>query len=172
VRPEGPVGASAPTSALVGAWLGLVATRHLMGLPGPGGALSIDGPRGTTRVVQLERDPGCPFHRPLGEVTKVGVSNRDTVAELRAALPAGATPLLWEPVQQRAECPVCGFAEDRWGLPGVGPCPNCGADLRPRTTLELSAAPGELTLEALGVPPREVLAVRSKAGMSWVELTG
>jgi molybdopterin/thiamine biosynthesis adenylyltransferase len=170
IRPQDPVGASAPTSAVVGAWLALVASRFLMGLPGPGGTLSIDGSRGTTRIVQQERDPECPFHRLLEPVSKVAVSNRDTLADLRTVLPAGSVPLVWEPVQQRVECPACGFEEARCGTPRVETCPRCGMSLRPRTTLELGEAPGQLTLAELGIAPREILPVRGIDGTQGIEL--
>ena len=79
-------------------------------------------------------------------------------------------PLAWVPVQERAECPRCGFAGERWGLPSVAPCPRCAAPLRPRTTLELDRAPTQLDLQSLGIPPREVLAVRTPGGIECVEL--
>jgi len=170
VIPETAVGAAAPSSALVGTWMGMIAVRFLMGLPCPPGALSIDASRGTTIIVKQERDPECPLHHPLGAVARLNLGSQDTAGQMRRSLPADAVPLLWEPAQERVECPQCGFSEERWALPSLAECPQCGHTLRPRTTLELDQAPYDLKLSDLGIAPREILAVRTQDGLLWVEL--
>jgi molybdopterin/thiamine biosynthesis adenylyltransferase len=170
VADDGPVGAAAPPSAIVGSWMALIATRYLMGLSLPGGTLNIDGSRGTTVIVRQERDPGCPLHQPLGPVSKLTLGASSTVGELRSALDGGGVPLLWEPVQREAECRRCGFREQRWTHQEIASCPRCGASLHPHTTLELDQAPAERTLASVGVAPREILAVRAAREMRWVEL--
>jgi molybdopterin/thiamine biosynthesis adenylyltransferase len=165
-----PVGAGAPSSALVGTWMAMVAVRFLMGLPHPGGLLSVDGSRGTTTIVRQQRDPECPLHVPLGQSTTIAVRSQDTVRKLYDALPAHSAALAWEPVQRLAECSNCGYCAGRWGIPSLEACPQCGSQLWPRTTLELDDAPEDLTLASLGVAPREILTVRSPEGLQWFEL--
>ncbi len=169
--PVAETGAAAPSSALVGTWMALVATRFLMGLGRPGGTLKIDGPRGTTSIVLQARDAECPLHHPIERARLIDVSCRDRIRELRAALDDGDIPLLWEPAQWGVVCDRCGFAECRWSLPESRACPQCGDALRRRTTYELRDAPDDITLTALGVPPREILAVRTRSGWKWVELS-
>jgi molybdopterin/thiamine biosynthesis adenylyltransferase len=164
------VGASAPISALIGSWMAMIAVRTLMQLPLPAGTLEIDGSRGTTGIVQQVRDPECPLHRALGPARRVPVSHHGCIADLRAVLAADQVPLAWMPVQERVECRRCGFTEERWGLPFIVPCPRCETGLRPRTTLELDRAPGDILLKELGIPPREILAVRTSDGMIVIEL--
>lgn len=166
-----PEGAAAPSSALVGAWMAQLAVRFLMALEVPAGALTVDAERGITSRVALERDPDCPLHQPIDQVRVLEVGVDDTVGALSAALGDGHGPLAWEGFQERVECRACGFAEARFGsADSRPPCPRCGAPLVPRTTLELATAPAGQTLRSLGVAPREILAVRSRTGLDWIEL--
>ena len=167
-----PVGATASSSVVIGAWMSLVAIRFLMDLSIPQGCLRIDGSRGTSRIVQQQRDPDCPLHIPIETVNPVKLSDHATVADLRAILETETVVLTWAPVQQRVECLACGFQQVRWGIPKVARCPNCDKLLRVRTTQELSAAPGHLKLTDLGIAPREILAIRTVNGIEWIELTG
>jgi hypothetical protein len=164
--------AAAPSSALVGTWMAMVAARFLMGLDGPAGFLKIDGVRGLTSLVEPVRDPTCPLHRPIDRAERITLTHRDRIGDLQAALGPGEVPLAWEPVQQSLKCPACGFEEPRWGRPEPGDCPRCGRPALPATTLELDRAPNDLTLERLGVAPGEILAVRGGGGIRWVELVG
>jgi molybdopterin/thiamine biosynthesis adenylyltransferase len=169
--PAAVAGATAVASALVGAWLAQIAVRFLLGLTVPAGCLVIDGTSGTSRVVQQPRSADCPLHRPIaGRVEKIFLNGHGTLGDLRAVLGEEAQPLAWAPVQERVECRVCGFHEARWSLPAVALCPRCGSSLTPRTTLELAGAPAELTLRALGIAPREIVAVRGAHGLGWIEL--
>jgi hypothetical protein len=139
-------------------------------LPCPSGALSIDTSRGSTAPVRLKRDPECPLHEPIGPAEVIAVGAGGTVAELRAALGPGREPLAGDAVQRRVECPRCGFAEERWGMAAAAACPRCGGTLWPRTTQELAEVPGELRLADLGIPPRDILAVRGAGALTWAEL--
>jgi molybdopterin/thiamine biosynthesis adenylyltransferase len=170
IVPAASVGASAPISALVGSWMSVVAVRALLPLPLPGGTLEIDGSRGTTGIIPQVRDPDCPLHRPLANPRVVPVGGDSPVADLHSALGPQEAPLAWMPVMEGVVCRRCRFTEDRWGLPAVSPCPRCQTPLRPRTTLELDRVPGHLRLKELGIPPREILAVRTPSGMKSVEL--
>ncbi len=169
-RPENTVGAAIPSSALVGTWMGTIAVRFLMNMHCSSGTLSIDCSRGTTVVIPQVFDPECPLHTSIDRVTKIDVGYQDTIKKLLSFLPESAVPLAWEPVQQLVECFHCSFQETRWGLPTVGICPQCQQPLRPRTTLELAEVPGNIKLLELGIPPREILAVRIGDSLKWFEL--
>ena len=171
-RPEASVGAAVPSSALVGTWMGTIAIDFLMGMACPSGSLKIDSSRGTTVVIPQERDPECPLHTSVDFVTKIDVGFQDTIEKLRSVLPESAVPLAWEPVQKLVECSHCDFQEIRWGLPAVDLCPQCQSFLRPRTTIELDDVPGYIKLAQLGIPPREILAVRMTNNWEWFELQG
>jgi molybdopterin/thiamine biosynthesis adenylyltransferase len=169
--PRSVAGATAVTAALVGAWMAQIALRFLMGLPCPAGMLVIDGTSGTTRVVEQHRAADCLLHQPIAQpVARLGLDGTATIGDLRGALGEAAQPLAWSPVQERVECRQCGFREERWSLPAPAPCPRCGSPLIPRTTLELAGAPAQLPLRALGIAPREIVAVRTPRGLDWVEL--
>ncbi len=64
----------------------------------------------------MRRDPGCPLHEPIDDVTEIDVSADCSVGELHAALGDGDVPLAWAPVLEREECLSCGFEEERWEL--------------------------------------------------------
>lgn len=169
---ESPVGAAIPSSALVATWMGMFAVRFLMGMAVPDSILKIDGVQGTTTVVQQERDPECPMHKPLKEVVQVPVKVTDTLSMLISSLPEGAIPYAREPVQHRAECHTCGYQSERWQVPQLEACPNCRDMLLPRTTLMLENAPLDVSIATLGIPPREILPVKTATGFVYIELAG
>ncbi len=169
---EQPQGASVLFSALIGGLLATLTVRHLMGLPTPAGALRMDR-GGTTRNVDLVRDPSCPFHAPLPEAEPIGLSVAATIGELNGRLLPGQVPLAWAPVQHRLECRSCDHVSEAWGVAQAGesgPCPACGGVLIPRGTLELGDAPSALQLRELGVAPCEILAVRGNQGIRFIEI--
>lgn len=167
-----PAGAAAPLAAAVGAHIALLAVRYLMGLEVPGGLRVLDGVSGTVTHVRQERDPGCPYHRPIPAARRIPLGPSHRLRDLLEFLGPEQTPLAWNPVQLRVECPRCGFAEERPGLVEEADCPRCAARLRSRTTLELSQAPLDMTLAELGIPAQEILACRGKNCLSFIELTG
>ncbi|MEM7350905.1 MAG: ThiF family adenylyltransferase [Acidobacteriota bacterium] len=169
---EIPIGASAPLSALVGAWMATLAVRHLMALPCPDGALVFAGETGRTRNVILDRDPGCPFHAPLPTPERIKAKASSTVGELRDLLAPGDVPLVWALVQAYQECGHCGFSRSVWRCPPrTEACFSCGGMSIPRSTLELLEAPEAVQLRDLGVAPREILAVRRRDGLKHIELS-
>jgi molybdopterin/thiamine biosynthesis adenylyltransferase len=168
--PQLPEGSAIPSSALVGTWMGSIAVRYLMGLSSPNVALVIDIPRMKTTQLKQERDLDCPLHQSLGNVTQINISHQDSLDALRQVLGFDVTPLTWEAVQRKISCTHCGFEESRWGFPILSGCPQCGERIRPHTTLELDIAPGDLSLAALGIPPCEILTIRTAEGLKWVEL--
>ncbi len=167
---ENPTGSAIPSSAVVGTWMGMIAVRFLMGVACPQGTIKIDGLRGTSVIIEQKRDPECSMHAPIGDVSIIKVRSGDTFLSLKNALPDGSVPLLWAPVQKSIHCPKCRYHETRWGVPANTLCNRCGNSLRPRTTLELDGVPENMKLEALGIAPREILAVRSKNELEWIEL--
>lgn len=170
--PAAAEGATAAASVLVGGWMALYALRYLMGLKVEPGILRIDGPPGRTHWIDLARDPDCPLHSVIEETRPLPLSHRDHLGALLAQLPAGATPVAWEEIERGRECARCGHSEEIWRPAGTGPdtCPRCGDRFWPLTTLELDAAPAELELATLGIPPREILAIRLADAWEWVEL--
>ncbi|OUL34973.1 hypothetical protein BV372_12765 [Nostoc sp. T09] len=169
-RPEDSVGSAVPSSALVGTWMGIIAIRFLMNLTCPAGTLRIDSSRGTTVVIPQVRDSECPLHTSIDFVSKISVSSQETMQKLRSLLPKSAVPLVWEPVQKLVECSHCNFQEILWGLPSINLCPQCQQPLRPRTTIELDEVPDLVKLADLGIPPREILTVKTMKGWQWFEL--
>ena len=165
------VPSAAPSSALVGTWMAMVAIRFLMNLKGPAGTIVVDGAQGTSSIVRQVRDPACPMHEPIGPAERIAATNRDTLGDLKKQLQAGEIPLAWEAVQRGVLCLACGYEEQRWGRLEQLSCPRCGRSLLPRTTLELGDAPEHLTLENLGIAPREILTLRMAGGLRWVELS-
>lgn len=170
IRESDPVGAAIPSSALVGTNLANIAIRFLMGLECPTEVLKIDAMRGTTTLVQQSKDPECPLHVPLGTSRCLKVNCENTVGELRSTLPEGTIPLSWEPIQNKLECPKGHVEEERWGIPKIEACPQCGTAMRPRTTLELGLVPSSIQLSDLGIAPREILPLRTPSGLEWGEL--
>lgn len=168
--PQAPVGSAIPSSALVGTWMGTIAVRYLMGLACPPQSMAIDIPRGITRQLTQVRDPDCPLHYPLEGIAQINVSAKETLQALKAALPDGSVPLTWEPIQASIDCSNCGHQEERWGKAPLRDCPKCGKTVRSHTTLELDRVPDYLTLTSLGIPPQEILTIRTPSGLQWVEL--
>ncbi len=167
---DDPEGSAIPSSAIVGAWMGTIALRFLMSLICPEGTLKIDAARGTSVIVKEKKDPDCAMHSPIGTSAKIDVSCKDTFGRLKQALPAGSVALAWTPVQRGLYCTKCRHRETRWGIPSIEICPECGDVYRPRTTVELDDVPESLALETIGIAPREILAVRQKTGLEWIEL--
>ena len=168
--PQSPVGSAIPSSALVGTWMGTIALRYLMGLVCPPESMVIDIPRCITTQLKQVRDMDCPLHCPLEGITPIDVSTQDSLERLKAVLPDMSVPLAWEPIQVSIDCPSCGHQEERWGKSALNKCPSCGERVRSHTTLELDHAPGHLSLASLGIPPREILTIRTSTGLKWVEL--
>jgi molybdopterin/thiamine biosynthesis adenylyltransferase len=127
-------GASAPVSALIGAWLAVTAVRLLCGAATAPGLVRVDAAGGTATPVRLRRDPDCPLHSriPAELVAPVPYTVRSTPAELAAHITPEETVLTWAP------------------LPGSRPT---------RESTRLSDAPARARLADLGVAPREILPV-------------
>ena len=162
--------AAAPSSGLIGSWAALLAVRALSGAAVGPETVVVSAATGEARKVSPRRDPHCPLHKSIEETGRLPLGAGASLGEICALLPEGAQLLLWRFAESEAECRVCGFREQRWREAWPRPCPSCGAPLLLETTLETSAAPGDVTLTELGVPEREILAVRTRDGYSWIEL--
>jgi molybdopterin/thiamine biosynthesis adenylyltransferase len=166
-----PAGAAAPLSAVIGAHMALAAVRHIMGLPVPGGILELDGVGGTMHRIRQDRDPACGFHQPIGRSRPIAVNHHGSVGDLLAALGPGHAPLAWTPVVVSVRCPQCSFRSDQpTAADASAVCPRCASPLRRRTTLELADVDASAELAAIGIAPREILAVRTSGAIEFVEL--
>lgn len=136
-----PAGASAPISALVGAWQAVAAVRRCLGLrtaPGVVRVLAADGRAATAPPEGI--DPTCPLHRRLdpAATTAVPLDHQAPVGALTALLEPGEEAFTWAPFR----------------LPG----PDGGLSTR------LRLAPAGAALAGLGVPPAEILPVHRLSG--------
>lgn len=165
-----PQAASAPTSALVGTWMAMLAIRKLMGLSCPAGHLVIDAVRGLTTEITVRRDPDCLLHTPLDPPAKIPVSHLDTVGDLLKAVNPGETPLLWTPAIETVHCKSCGYRASV-ARQGVSlSCPHCRSALSSRSTIEVSGMPEALVLFDIGLGPREIVPVRAGNVLRYVEI--
>ena len=151
--------------------MALLAVRIVMGLSVPAGLLVFDALQGELARVHQPRDPTCPYHQPIPGAVPVPIGPQHSVRELLAALGPDRTPLAWNPIQLRAVCRRCGWNDPKSrALPATAvPCPRCTAPLRARTTLEFSHCTSDVRLRDLGIPAREILAVRTATGIDFVE---
>jgi molybdopterin/thiamine biosynthesis adenylyltransferase len=134
----GPVGASAPVSALVGAWQSTLAIRYCFGMAMPRGVMRIMPGYDDAHMSQpLGIDPGCPMHGVIDAalITRAPIDHRATVAELLALLDPDEDVFSWMPIVVPGEAAPVG--------------------------IQLRAAPGSARLADLGIAPREVLAVHA-----------
>lgn len=142
-------GASAPVSALVGAWLATAAVRALCGLPTGAPITLLDVADGVSRGVEMVRTPDCPLHEPVpaDAVTVVKAAHTGTVADVLAQVGPDEDVLAWN-----------GFTVADPRRPRAAPIPG-----RPgRTRTVLNEAPPDAVLRDLHVAPREILPVVSR----------
>lgn len=165
-----PSAAAAPLSAAVAALLALLAVRYLLGQPVGSELRVLDGATGMVRPVSARRSDDCPYHRRLSTVQSVDVSSLDTLATLRAAMPFGAEPLVWEPIVRARTCRRCTFRDEPWMPTPERGCPQCGSPLQLFPTTSLEGAPSSRSLEMFGVPPQEILPVRWDGRLAAVRL--
>ncbi|MGI8333707.1 HesA/MoeB/ThiF family protein [Actinomadura scrupuli] len=87
-------GASAPVSALLGAWEATMALRVLFDLPVSESALIVDS-IGEVDRSERARNPTCPLHEPLDPSLVEPVGTVTTVAELVGLLAPGEEAFSW-----------------------------------------------------------------------------
>lgn len=138
---ERPEAAGIATTALVAGWLATAAFGLIFGKPPAYRILTIDAVAGRATPTSIERDPDCPFHRPLEvPLTVSPASHLATVAEFLAPLDPADEPATWASFPM-AERPLRGA----------------------RTTRLRDADPAS-TLASLGVAPQEILPVIGEGG--------
>ncbi|MEB8343003.1 HesA/MoeB/ThiF family protein [Streptomyces endophyticus] len=127
-------GASAPVSALIGAWMAVTAVRLLCGAETTPGLVRVDAGSGTASPVRVRRDPDCPLHTRISVplVSPTPHTVRSTPADLAAHLAPEESVMTWAP------------------LPGSPPT---------QESTRLTDAPPHAALAELGVAPREILPV-------------
>jgi molybdopterin/thiamine biosynthesis adenylyltransferase len=177
-EPDGPVGASIASSALVAAWMTVAGLRIVLGGAPDYALLRIDGRQGQTVPVELERDPLCPHHRPIGTPARIGVGAGRTVEELLAGLADGvspdAEPLTWEAFRLPGSCANCGQFHETATDAGAASrlCSRCLRRLRLPFSHRIRDAAGSFSLRGLGVAPEEILAVPLPDGeIRWIRLS-
>lgn len=175
-REYAPQAASAPVSALIGAWMSALALRAILFSSEAsrlsGRAIVVDVERGVSEPLSWSRSSECPFHHALdlSSVKRLSCSSSATVGALLRELGGIGKPMVWSPIPLRWECPRGDFQAQASSASAPLACPRCGALLRVRATLDLDMAPEDAVLSEIGVAPREVLAVRSANGICYVEL--
>lgn len=179
----------ATTAAIIGGLLAQEAAKWLCGYPTPAGkAIVYNGQSLTMHRAELARNPACPSsHTPYEGVIELP----HRAAELTAARLLGrAQTDLGRPAEEGLwlelgrdfllafHCPACGRRQPvnrLWGrtLEDEQRCPHCGAIRRAETirAVEPDSPHAARPLSRLGVPPGEVLAVRSRNGLLLYELT-
>jgi molybdopterin/thiamine biosynthesis adenylyltransferase len=159
--PPAEAGASAPVSALVGAWLATMAVRMICGLaPGPE-AIVLDAAAVWIEPLTLRRSSDCPLHAaiPAELIRQVPLTNAAVVSDALALVAPDEDIMTWR-----------GFAvEDGPGARASAPFVDGG-----RTVTFLRRAAHGAALRDLGVAPREILPVVHRATAQlrfYVELT-
>jgi hypothetical protein len=182
VQEPGAEPASIAASALVASWMTVAALRLLLDRPVPYQILHVDGETGRCGPVGIARDPSCPHHLPLPTAPeRLQVTHLDRVSTLLDALPAGADPRAWATFPVPSECLRCGAATDydrhsachaSQDRPAVR-CGRCGTPGRLRDSDRLAEADPAARLVDLGIPPQEIITVRTGQGeYRWVRLKG
>ncbi len=170
------------TQPLAGAIGNLAAVHVLEALHGRfplGGRIAhLDLHRGTSRIVQVAREPSCPGdHRARMPVRTVPVSCTDTVRELMEAVRAfAADPVLHlpDPYVEEAPCQKCGTAvrirRPAWALEAPPECHACpdvpqfgAAGVVAVSSIEPDAMFSPFLLEWLGLGPAAVVEVLDRA---------
>jgi len=148
--PPTEAGATAPVSALVGAWLATMAVRMICGLePGPE-AIVLDAAAARLDPLALRRSSDCPLHAPIPAelIKQVPLTTAGIVSDALALVAPDEDILTWR-----------GFAAGNEPDAGPGvPLVNGG-----RTATFLRRAGSGTRLRDLGIAPREILPVAHRA---------
>lgn len=172
------------TAALIGALLAQETVRYLCGMKvAAGEALVYNGMNVTMHRSALVQRDGCDYHRPYSEVSELNrVAHQITVSELldRAASEVGEYPILelGRDFLLGFVCEGCHRREEVNAVLGRIneariKCSNCGRARTPRIISRIDGRSPYVNhhLTELGVPPGEVLAVRSGETMRLYELS-
>jgi molybdopterin/thiamine biosynthesis adenylyltransferase len=137
--------ASAPVSALVGAWLVLFALRLLLRLSVPGDVLHVDAGAGTARWVEHASDGSCPAHDriPTDSLERLAIGDAATVSALVSCCEPDELVLAWTEFRH----------------PGTR-----------APSIVVNRVPAQTRLRDLGIAPREILPVVRDRHIRYVEL--
>jgi molybdopterin/thiamine biosynthesis adenylyltransferase len=171
------------TAAIIGGLLAQESTRLLCSWEVTGGeALVYNGLSGKMHRASLRRDPNCPHHSPYREVFELdqgpATLTASTLLDIaRKRLDGPGVLELGRDFLRSFRCPRCGQVEEVNRVlgqveQGRSMCPRCGDARQPEiwSRIEDSDECGQSTLAALGVPPREILAVRDHERVLLYEL--
>jgi adenylyltransferase/sulfurtransferase len=163
------------TAAVIGGLLAQETARYLCGWDVHVGQAAVyNGLSLTMHRTTLSRDPDCPNHTPYRDVIELDAGAADLTGHAlleraRADLGASAIVELGRDVLLDFHCPHCGRVEAvnaPLGRVDVerARCPHCEATREAHilSHLDDNTAEAERSLSALGVPPGEILAVRTE----------
>lgn len=187
--PSEPAGAPtlATTAAIVGGLLAQEAAKWLCGQPVPmGKALVYNGQALTLHRAELTRNPACrSSHQSYQAVESLPVKAAETTPRALLELARNGSPKegfsleLGRDFLLALHCPNCGRHDEINRLWAKVPetertCPHCGTTRQGETihTIEPDTPWADRSLATLGVPPTEVLAVSTPAGLRFYELSG
>lgn len=172
------------TAAIIGGLLSQEAARFLCGWEVVGGeALIYNGVSPKMHRARLTRDTDCTYHTPYRDVVPLGHSAATMTGDALIALAKrdlGASPIieLGRDFLVALHCPQCGTREPVNQIiakveASREVCSACGAMRASErvSRLEETDALSHRKLSELGVPPGEILAVRTSEQMRLFELT-
>ena len=166
------VGAAIHTTALAAAWGTSFALRYLLGLSCPEGIFRFNAITGTTDLVSVARESGCPLHMPVGNVLELDITHAHTIHELLSELHPDSRVWLWNAVCEHEFCSACSYKKAVWNTEKiVDICPQCGNTVQHTYTQYLEELPGNLRLLDIGIPDREILGVQTPEGFTWIALS-
>ncbi|MCP4405246.1 MAG: ThiF family adenylyltransferase [bacterium] len=173
------------TTAVIGGLMAQETVRYLCGRPiAAGEAIVYNGLQQSMHKSKLPRDPHCPYHTPYQNVIghQSGVADttpRELLELAQKALRSPAILELGRDLLLEFKCETCRQHEtvEKLLAQVAEPerlCPRCGKSRKANilTRLDGSELQAGWPLNALSVPPGEVLAVRVGEDVQLYELTG
>ena len=172
------------TAAVIGGMLAQETVRYLCKWDIRSGEAAVyNGVTLTMHHAALPRNPECPYHLPYQGIVELDYStNKVTAGELlelaEAALGKPAVLELGRDLLVQLFCHSCHQQENVGTVLGrvdeaILTCPHCGKTREAKIIARLAGHDpyGDRPLSALGVPPGEVLAVRSGEHLQLYEFT-
>lgn len=172
--PGGPAGASIAPTALIAGWMTLLGLRVAFARQPDYDVVRVDGAQGFAAPVAVDRDPACPYHRPIGGAEPVAVSAQADAGTLLAEVAADQEPLTWEAFRLAGRCATCGKLHETALDAGAASrvCDSCLRRIRLPFSQRIRDAAASQPLRGLGVAPEEILAVSlPEGGIRWIRLS-
>ena len=171
---------TAPTIASMIAGLEVQeALKLLHGLPVQAGAACVfNGESNNFYTTKFQRREDCLSHESYPEAKGVNFAASNTAGELLKAM-EGKSLLLDRDLLVSLACPPCGTKKSIL-RPLIlvsqkeGMCPTCGQAMRPEIVHEVEAGSdlAQEPLRRLGVPPFDIVKVKTRQGVSFARLDG